>query len=267
MATADWARVPITFEDVAIYFTEQEWQNLEAWQKKLYQHVMRTNYETLISLDDRIPKPELISWFEQGGRPFRNWEESQTSENKICSSANWSLHFDPVIEGQLFGGSQKAVHSEDIKCHFQLVPQQDIHFGQRPFQYTDREKRFHLKNKPKAQPRRYIRKKRFSCSECGQAFIYPCALRDHMRVHSGEKPFQCPDCNKCFSLKGTLKNHQYIHRKEKGLCCGKCGKRFIFKCQLDDHITVHRKSPSAPNEPDIKKRLSRPYVMVEDDWS
>lgn len=41
----------MVFEDVAVYFTREEWGMLDKRHKELYRDVMRMNYELLASLD------------------------------------------------------------------------------------------------------------------------------------------------------------------------------------------------------------------------
>lgn len=43
-------QVTITFKDLAVRFSEEEWRLLEEGQREFYREVMRENYETLVSV-------------------------------------------------------------------------------------------------------------------------------------------------------------------------------------------------------------------------
>ncbi|XP_040604652.1 zinc finger protein 39 isoform X2 [Mesocricetus auratus] len=61
----------VTFEDVCVDFTWEEWQNLDDAQRKLYRDVMLETYRSLESLGHCITKPEVIFKLEQGTWPWR----------------------------------------------------------------------------------------------------------------------------------------------------------------------------------------------------
>ncbi|DAA28710.1 TPA: zinc finger protein 510-like [Bos taurus] len=60
----------LSFEDVTVGSTQEEWQKLDPAQRTLYRDVMLENYSHLISVGYCIPKPELIFKLEQGEQPW-----------------------------------------------------------------------------------------------------------------------------------------------------------------------------------------------------
>ncbi|XP_044943873.1 zinc finger protein 37A-like [Mustela putorius furo] len=66
----------LSFANVTVGFTQEEWQHLDPAQRTLYREVMLENYSHLVSVGCCIPKPEVILKLEQGEQPWMLEEES-----------------------------------------------------------------------------------------------------------------------------------------------------------------------------------------------
>ncbi|KAM7140993.1 putative postmeiotic segregation increased 2-like protein 3 isoform 4-T5 [Molossus nigricans] len=61
---------PVSFKDVAVDFTQEEWQQLDPVEKTTYRDVMLENYSHLVSVGYDSTKPNVIVKLEQGEEPW-----------------------------------------------------------------------------------------------------------------------------------------------------------------------------------------------------
>uniref|UniRef100_A0A8I3MWC7 Zinc finger protein 599 n=2 Tax=Canis lupus familiaris TaxID=9615 RepID=A0A8I3MWC7_CANLF len=89
----------VSFKDVAVTFTGEEWRHLDLAQRTLYREVMLETCGLLVSLGHPVPKPELIYLLEHGQELWsvnRGLSKSTHTGNKCEVHPSCSLILVPL---------------------------------------------------------------------------------------------------------------------------------------------------------------------------
>nr|XP_003463219.2 zinc finger protein 878-like [Cavia porcellus] len=82
----------VTFEDVAVNFTMEEWILLEAYQKELYRDVMWENFRNVTAVGENWDDQQIEDEYKSFRKNLRSVEVDKCSQNKL-----WHQHGEMVL--------------------------------------------------------------------------------------------------------------------------------------------------------------------------
>ncbi|XP_060540253.1 zinc finger protein ZFP2-like isoform X2 [Pantherophis guttatus] len=242
----------VSFEEVAVYFPEEEWSQLDPHQRALHWEVMVENYKNVVSLgeneNDNKDSGEPIKVFRQGDVMEKPAIQSEFQRQERNLSNIWNKESSPSIVAQMQdfidqrGKLKKQYIGKGVRlfkdtldvngpCPSQAKGPASICKGKGKnyswiFTLSQENGSF------ESQKTFHIGENSNKCNEHGNKIV-------NKRTCRREKPYKCMECGKDFKTSSKLTSHQRIHTGEKPYKCMECGKGFSEKRTLIAHQRIH----------------------------
>ncbi|XP_075775859.1 uncharacterized protein LOC102446039 isoform X2 [Pelodiscus sinensis] len=237
------------------------WESADKWQKVLDENVMKSNYDTPISLDAVISKPSILAQIERGEEPCVKdaleeaelptepsvdsmvpmqeiscwikqeeelgiWDQQDSEKSEV--PAVLKMDAEPVIKTE-------EQHSEDDPRSEELP-------GGELCQATEWEAALESPCTSVSSPGNHLEE--LTQPERGVRELKTVAA--HPGGRAGIAAYACAKCGKSFTRKDTLLSHERFHTGERPYSCADCGKSFRLKLSFAKHQRCHTKERPYP---------------------
>ncbi|XP_024841065.2 zinc finger protein 597, partial [Bos taurus] len=276
---------PVLFEDLAVYFSQEECASLHPAQRSLSGEVTQECFEdkALSAENDKIEINQLLH-LESMGLEELALEKCSLAVPLIYYQEKCSEHGAGNFERKISGGisaCKKRFRSllVTIENH---TPKIELAQSLRtralpkilPFPKEETKKSYKCPECDQSfsgssylvwHQKTHVGKKKCECDDCGKIFNHRSNLRAHRRIHTGEKPYKCflpvwsaAQCGSSFHQPSHLSQHRKTHLKEKIHRCGICGRGLTQLRGLSQHQKTHTATKAGDKYVSQKTNLALP---------